>query len=253
MVLMLGIIVTAATGLALVGISVISNSETAADAETKVDTLVMFSESLDRLAAGEVQSRNLDFIGYSGDGGARVLDEGKLYVDLRDPDTGDVETVVIETDLGAVEYTNVGERIVYQSGGVWRFPDSDVGLNASTQVAPPSISYTAETVTIAPVHIRSTALDPTITTDATVSRTNASTVFPIDGDSARSNPTREATVTVRVQSKYYQAWGAYFESEFPTESGQAVVSYDHDANVTALQVHGDDVFLHVSHTSIIAE
>jgi hypothetical protein len=250
---MVSVVVAASTGLVLTGLTVLTNGEETADMEVKAGTLVTFSDVVDHVASGDVQSQHVQFNGYSGSGGARVVDDGQMRVELRDPETGEVDTVVLEHDLGGVEYRNDGRRIAYQSGGVWRSNEmGDPGLNASNRLTDPSVAYTEGTVTVAAIEVRPETIDSVITTGTTVTRIEGSTAYPTVDNASLQNPVENATVTILVQSEYYRAWGAYFESEFPPDSN-AVVMYENEVSGVMVQVPGNDVFLHVSNTTVVVE
>ncbi|MEF8899807.1 MAG: hypothetical protein V5A25_01090, partial [Halovenus sp.] len=113
--------------------------------------------------------------------------------------------VVANVTLGTVTYEGSdGTRIAYQGGGVWRTSDRGDG---STMVSPPEFHYRAATLTLPVVNITGGNF---LDSGAVISHETTEGIYP-DRGKGFINPLQNGSVNVTVGSKYYRAWGQYFE------------------------------------------
>lgn len=116
---------------------------------------------------------------------------------------------VYEGSIGEVRYENNDRIVAYQGGGVWTAQRAEEG---SGMVSPPEFRFRGSTLTFPILRINSSRQ---IAGDArgeplTVRQQRMDNVYP-DVDSDWRNPVSNGTVEVTVESRYYEAWGRYFE------------------------------------------
>lgn len=150
---------------------------------------------------------------------AYSIDETAGWMNITfDPDDESEDFEVIDNvTLGEVRFEGSnGAIIAYQGGGVWRTSDSSLG---STMVSPPEFHYRSATLTLPIVTITG---ENRLDDRAVISSHQESTgIFPDEGEELFTNPLEDGSVEVTVGSRYYRAWGSYFEER--TDGG---VQYD---------------------------
>lgn len=133
-------------------------------------------------------------------------------------ESGELQQETIdEVTLGTMSYEGSdGTTVAYQGGGVWRAGDG----GGSSMVSPPEFHYRAATLTLPIVTIQG---EDTLSDRAVISQEGTTGIFPDPDDEELSNPLEDGQVNVTVTSRFYQAWGTYFEDR--TDGG---VTYDHE-------------------------
>lgn len=128
------------------------------------------------------------------------------------------KTVIVDQNLGEIRYGSGQTTLAYQGGGVWR----KVG-NGSTMVSPPEFQYRGLTLTLPLIRIDDQGA---IGDSVTISENETGIEkFPAGNT---GNPLGDATVKLKITSKYYQAWESFFEER--TE-GNATVHHSNDTVV----------------------
>ena len=145
------------------------------------------------VALGETDAKRFD-LGSIDEGDLR-LDEDAGRVDIRVE--GSNGTVTNESfSLGTLVYTGDRREVAIQGGGVWSL-EGDRGR----MISPPEYHYRGETLTFPIVQLTGDHASPNAGTGV-VRRTGASEQVL----SNVSNPLRDGTVVVEIQSDYYEGW-----------------------------------------------
>lgn len=107
--------------------------------------------------------------------------------------------------MGNVRYTHGDREIAYEGGGVWKKSE---GSNQSITVSTPEFHYRGSTLTLPAFNVTSqTSLSGEARTIRAESEGDPDLLFP---NSMFDNPLEEGNVSVKVKSRYYQAWANYF-------------------------------------------
>jgi flagellin-like protein len=162
-------------------------------------------------------SSNLQQVELAGSSSQYVVENnsGMMTVSYENLTSTD-ETTIFKQEMGAIVYENGETDIAYQGGGVWRLSEG----GGATMISPPEFHYREATLTLPLVTVSG---DRSLASSAVVRPNNSTRYFPnesIDGNF--TNPLEGSRVQVTVQSRFYEAWGQYFEQR---TDGQ--VSYDH--------------------------
>jgi|GEM_PF-1823455 len=213
-ILLLAIVVLSVTAVVASGTTVIEQTRDRAEIGAAERAIAAYDSDMSTVAFGQSETQTTDLGLDANDGEMRYGGSGWLRVAV-DSETSGREIVVNES-LGAVEYRKGETTVAAQGGGVWRI-DGDEAVMRSR----PEFHYRAQTLTL-----------PLVSLDGETGLTNRLRTTR-DGEPIQQypnpengflNPPDSGSVTVTVQSEYYEAWGQYFESET-----SAFVSYD-DAN-----------------------
>lgn len=137
---------------------------------------------------------------------------GSIRVETLNETDGSVEDVVVNENLGVIEYQTRGSErsVAYQGGGVWRH----YGQNSSTMVSPPEVHYRGGTLTMPLIVVNSEQSVNPQSSDVQVNRHAIESAFPTEN---RANPIEEGQIRLTVESKYYQGWGEFFENRIGGE------------------------------------
>ncbi|MFB6224002.1 MAG: hypothetical protein ABEH86_10090 [Haloarcula sp.] len=210
-VLLLAIVILSVTVVVASGTAVIDETRDRAEIGAGERAVAAYDTDMSTVAFGQSESQTTDLGLDANDGEMRYEDSGWLRVEV-DSETSGSEVVVNES-LGAVEYRKGETTVAAQGGGVWR-SDGD----GSVMQSRPEFHYREQTLTL-----------PLVSIDGETGLTSR-IQSTRDGEPAQqypnppkgfSNPPDSGSVTITVQSEYYEAWGRYFEDET-----NAFVSYD---------------------------
>lgn len=228
-VLILGLTLTVASGIVVLGSAVLEGSQQRSQVGQAEQALTQFDSRAAQVALGESNAQTVR-IGRSG-GDYRVRpDAGHVTITHVNHTNTENETIH-EGPLGALVYTQGDTEIAYQGGGVWRRNGDDGG---ATMVSSPEFHYRAATLTFPIVRVVG---DDAASGDVTarVDRTRPPRdVFPnasAEYDNTTKpylNPVENGTMLVTVRSDYCEGWRNYFESRTDGE-----VSDCQDGEVTA--------------------
>ncbi len=222
----LSLLVVAAT--VAVGAVVLDDRRAEADLRNAETSLTGFASKTTLVSAGDADSRAVT-LPRDGRGSTTVEpDQGRLRIELRDASGGQVTETLVDRPLGGVTYRAGDATVSYEGGGVWR-SDGD----HSRMVSPPPVHYRGSTFTMPVPYVeRGSATGG----EAVVTRAGATErIHPDPTDPDRRNPLSAETVTVTVESDYYEAWGRFFEAR----TG-GTVSYDHEIGSVTLRLVTDD-------------
>lgn len=221
-VLLLGLVITGAGLVVVLGSTAIGDSQDRANLGGAEQTMSQFDSQASLVAHGSVESREVDLpTDRSGSGGTEVdPTAGTLTVEISG-DTNFTRTVT----LGTVRYRQGETTVAYQGGGVWRHRD-----NGSVMVSPPEFHYRTggsgqPTLTLPLVTVSGRAGGNTARLD------QAGPTESIIPNGTVRNPVRDSEVNVTISSRYYKAWGRFFE-----ERTSGDVTYDHAADNVTIQL-----------------
>lgn len=211
-ILVFGMVIVGSTLVVLVGGHAISETQGTLQSEQSENALTQFDSEIAMVALGGTDTKTVDL----GDGlqsGYR-LDESAGRLTVRSSKHG----VIMDEDLGSFGTSSGSTEIAYQGGGVWRY-DSE----GSVMVSPPEFHYRNGTLTLPLVTLSE---EQSIEDRVSITKGSSTQHYP---SSSNENPLENGRVEVTVQSKYYEAWGAYFE-----ERTEGEVKYDHANDETIL-------------------
>ncbi|KTG10006.1 hypothetical protein AUR64_10400 [Haloprofundus marisrubri] len=210
---------------------------------TAMDSLTSQSDQeVAQLAASEVDSRLSSLTSADVDS-ARFVATRSQYNDVTLVNGGDAGYVDVEVNggvcqarvpLDSLQYERNGQILAYEGGGVWQ--KSTSGASSSMR-SPPALHISNGTVdlTVVEMNGRLTGREIQFTerTDASASRTAdiESALFDRANGCHRPN-----SVTITVQSEFYQAWANYLQSQ----SGKSV-TVDDDAETASVHLAQDDL------------
>lgn len=200
-VLLIGIVVTASLLVVVFGAPGIEAVQSQTDEQQAETILQEFDSRLSSLAASSDTPRAQYDLGETNPRQFRVSRDGWLNV------TANRNTsCAANVSLSSVHYENDNNVDVgYQAGGVWnRYPG-----NNSTMVSEPSVRYRDGTIDVDVVNLTGN-LDQA-QNDLVLTGRESPTERLTQGDCVRPN-----NVTIAVESRYYQAWARYLETEFGT-------------------------------------
>ncbi len=228
--LLIGIVVLGVSAILLTAGPQLNDGQDRAEISQAEQALTQFDSDAARVATGSTagQTTALGLQGTDGTLDARP-ESGTITVTYIDAppsvDDGQGQTVMNES-LGAVVYQNDETEVAYQGGGVWRKDE-----NGSVMVSPPEIAFQDKTLTMHIIRSDSAgSIHSTVQVDQAAQSTQQYPNATADEDLV--NRVNESIIQVSVQSRYYKAWGQYFEGEANT-----VVQYNDAQNrVTVLFV-----------------
>ncbi|WP_096390413.1 DUF7289 family protein [Halopenitus persicus] len=221
--LLIAIVVLGMSTIVLIAGPQLSGGQEDVEVSQAEQSVTQFDAEAKRVAIGGTSSRTVD-LGLRGNGGTLDVDpeSGRLtveYVDLMDSEN---RTEITNTSMGTVVYENGDTTVGYQSGGVWR---SDG--NGSMMVSPPEIRFRNETLTM---HIVESNRGGSVHSDVQIARSGPSVQQYPNSTAGLHNRVEGAIVQVTIESRYYRAWGRYFDDDADT-----IVQYDHDKQVVVIQ------------------
>jgi|GEM_PF-3703473 len=135
--------------------------------------------------------------------------------------------------LGRIAHEDGGEEISYEGGGVFR---KQRGSNSSVTVSPPSVyrepnglGLVVHNITTDPGAVGSSL---PVDIDAETERLFPNSSYSAPGEENKTNPVRNGTVYVTVETRYFDAWAEWFES-MPGVSVEEVDANDGNGTVRA--------------------
>lgn len=201
------------------GSTVLGEAQQTAEVSAAEHAFEAFDADMSAVALGQSDSRTTNLGLVTTDGEIRHRDSGWIRVDVYEEEGGATE--VVNSTLGSVEYTSGQTTVAAQGGGVWR-RDGD----GSVMLSRPEFHVREKTLTLPIVSVDG---DPALTDEIQITRTTSPDRKYPDPSAELLNPPDSGTVTITVQSDYYQAWGHFFEDET-----DAIVSYDHDRQIVSI-------------------
>jgi hypothetical protein len=213
-ILVFAMVIAGSTLVVAVGGMAISETQSNLDTQRAENTMTQLDSQAALVALESSSTQRMELETQSNGGFSVENESGWANVSYESTASGDVKTVFNAT-MGAVVYENGEQQVAYQGGGVWK---TDGG--GSLMVSPPEVHYRDATLTMPLVLVRG---DARLGKRAFFEHSNTTKHFPnesIDGEFR--NPVEGGDMNLTIQSRYYEAWGEYFEQRADGE-----VDYDH--------------------------
>lgn len=208
---------TSALVIAGIGSVTLEQSKGVAETEKGVQALTELDSKVSLVALEGGDASTID-LSVRGGGRVNVSEAGRIRMIVRNNTT---TTVLTNSSLGKVTYTNGKQQVAYQGGGVWR---RNVGSNGSVMVSPPEVHYASGTLTLPLIQV--TGSERSVST-LRVEKLQTTQVHP-NASADMVNPLDKGTeLTVFVTSDYYRGWANYFENRI----GGNVTIYDSNKTV----------------------
>lgn len=211
-------------GVVLLGVSVIvltagaelGNSQAAVEVSQAERSLTQFDSAAERVATASTSTQRVD-LGLRGNMGTLDVepDTGSITVEHVDFAGDGNTTEVVNTTMGTVVYENGDATVGYQGGGVWR-SDGD----GSVLVSPPEFTFNGKTLKM---QVIETERGGSVHTDVQLTRSSAPRERFPDAEKDLENKLEGSSIRITIQSRYYRAWGQFFEDDANT-----IVQYDHE-------------------------
>ncbi|MFC7250303.1 archaellin/type IV pilin N-terminal domain-containing protein [Halomicroarcula sp. GCM10025324] len=212
-VLLISVVIVGALTVVAGGSVILTEMQTNAEVSAAENSLAAFDSEASAVALGNSPSREVDLGLTANDGDLRYHETSWIRVDAYSDEDG-TSAEVVNATLGTVEYANGDTTVAAQGGGVWRSDGQ-----GSVMLSRPEFHYRDQTLTMPLVVVDG---EPGLSGDVRITRTSEPIRhYPNEANGFLNRPDG-GTVTVTVQSEYYEAWGRYFEDETT-----AIVSYDH--------------------------
>ena len=197
-----------------------------AEATNVENSLSHFSSKVSLVALGDSDSQSYS-LSSTRDGTVSVQpDAGEIEVTHTVNGTVEGST---QSPLGAVVYQGANRDVAYQGGGVW----TKRGENSS-MVSPPEYYYRGAMLTLPIIRVDG---------EGAVSGTAQGDITPGPDGSTRAtelgSPLDEGTVTVRVQSEYYEGWFDFFTQR---AEGSTVIYHENNTVISELTVPDEVTF-----------
>lgn len=213
-VLLLGITIVGSGVVVVFGANAIEATKTTTDIGQSEQAMTQLDAKASLVAHGPTDAQRVSLSRNSR--GTMRLDEDGPWMRVNIINGTDGNVTVMNASLGSVTYERGRTTIAYQGGGVWSRRD-----DGSVMVSPPEFHYKGGTLTLPLVLVRG---DVTSGRHLLLSQQGPSVgKYP---NATTSNPLEEGSVNVTVHSKYYRAWGRFFE-----QRTSGAVDYD-DPNET---------------------
>ena len=219
--LLIGIVVIGMATILYVGTSEIGEGREGVEVDQAEQGLTEFDSAAGRVATGSTSSQEVD-LGLRVNRGTLDVEQntGNItvrYFDPFDPLNG---TEVMNTSMGTVVYESDDTTVGYQGGGVWR---SDG--NSSTMVSPPKITNRERTLNLP---IVKTKKGGSVHSRVRISSIESKQQFPDSTRDNLSNKVESGILEITIESRYYKAWGQFFEDEtnanvVPAESPNTII------------------------------
>ncbi|MBX0298253.1 DUF7289 family protein [Haloarcula nitratireducens] len=223
-VLILGLTIAGTAAAVAFGAPALSSIQQTTETSSAEHAMTQLDSKASLVGFDNAPSQQVD-LGIRGTGGTTRVNASSGYITITKTNTtSGVTTTFLETDLGAVVYENGDTTIAYQGGGVWKRTGP-----GSTMVSSPEFHYRGTTLTLPLIIVSGT---DTLDNRVQIRHGTSQPVFPVDGVASKTNPLAGDRVNVTITSRYYQAWGRFFE-----ERSGGMATYDHpNQTVTATLV-----------------
>jgi hypothetical protein len=223
-VLLLALVMAGMAVVVTVGATALTETKDGLDTSRAQKAMTQFDSRSAMVALGGTSHQGVDLAtGGSGQYGVDA-EAGWMNVSVYNQ-SADEHKKVVNATLGAVVYENGQETIAYQGGGVWQETEGGVRM-----LSPPEFHFRQATLTLPIITVDGSA---SLGAGARISQTGSSTIeYPDPATDANfTNPLDSGRVNVTVHSRYYEAWGAYFEDR--TDGG---VYYDHANDIVTAEL-----------------
>lgn len=190
----LGILTISIGLIGVAGYPVLKNAQEAQQIENTRQSFVVLAENINKIVLGQAPSQNVELKMYGGT--LSVTGNSTINITATNS-TGKNETLVYTTDMRSIESTVGNTVIAYEGTGVWaKYPNGKTLL-----VSKPLITNQSNVLVIPVVTIIGTSS----TGGSGISRVIA------DGTPSVTYYRNVSTITVTVNSSYWDGWGNYFQ------------------------------------------
>lgn len=230
-VLIIGMALLATIGGAAAGYAFLDRAQDQAREDRATHAMAELDSEISLIALdNNAQSRSINFERTAKES-IKVQSGGTIRVETINQTDGTVEEVVLDRELGVIEYQvkDSDSSVAYQGGGVWRH----YGGNNSKMVSPPEIHYRGGTLTMPLVLVNSSQSVNPETDTIQVNHLSSESAFPTG---SKSNPIQQGQIKIIVQSKYYQGWGEFFENRI---GGEVTINDTDNKASIILEAPGD--------------
>jgi hypothetical protein len=226
-VLMIGLVVAGAGLVVAIGGAGLADTQASSEYQRAENSMTLFDSRAAMVALGDADSQTVRLGQDSGT--IEVVEDAGWMRITHSNFTGEsdshVETIYNES-LGKVVYERGDRRLAYQGGGVWSL-DSD-GAQAQ-MVSPPEFHYRGATLTLPTIRVRGDGSASGSVNLQVLPERQAEIIYPnrtsVTGNSVGApynqtastphrdytNPVRNGTVNVTVNSEYADGWETYFQ------------------------------------------
>ena len=232
-VLLIGIVLTGATTVAVLGGGFIDGVSSSAETERAGQEMTQLASEAAAVALGGSQQRGMSV---DASQGRLSVENDASWICVENGTTANRSFILPEgaddnkscggarKNMGTVRYDTGDATVAYEGGGVWRRGDD----GRARMVSPPEFHYRGDTLTL-PVVVVSGDID------SGGSRIDlTATAGPTDRADTLTNPLPDSggSVYVTIHSEYYEAWGNFI---FERTAGR-VVELDHDDETVTVEL-----------------
>lgn len=184
-----------------IGVGALADAQQSAKIDRAESTMTQLDSQAALVALGSTNAQQIDFP-HSNDGVVNVNGTAGSIKILVVNETG--ESLIVEKNLGSLQYEFDDTTLAYQGGGVWRERDGN-----AIMVSPPEYHYRDQTLTFPIIRVSGTS--GSIAQGGAIQIRNGGSVqhFP---SATQSNPLRSGHLHVEITSKYHEGWKSYFET-----------------------------------------
>ena len=232
-VLLIGIILSTATGIAVIGGDLIEDISGSAEQERASQEMTQFASESAAVALGGSGQRQMQF---DASAGTIRVRENASWVCVENGSTDSREFILPEgaddanscaqnrSYMGSVVYDTGDETVAYEGGGVW----SSNERGSSRMISPPEFHYREDTLTLPVVAVEGEVDQGGSTVDLAATAGQTKEIDhggnPLTDDSGR--------VYVTIGSQYYEAWGEFMADR----TDGRVVEFDHDNETVTVEL-----------------
>ena len=231
--LLIGIVLTGATTVAVLGGGFIDDVSSSAESERASQEMTQVASEAAAVALGGSQQRGMTV---DASQGRLTVEDDASWICVENGSTSDREFILPEDadddkscggarkNMGTVRYDTGDATVAYEGGGVWRRGDD----GRARMVSPPEFHYRGDTLTLPVVVVSGDVGSGGSTVDLTA------TAGPTDRVDSLTNPLPDSSgsVYVTIHSEYYQAWGDFIAER----TDGRVVELDDDAKTVSVEL-----------------
>ncbi|PSP81691.1 hypothetical protein BRC88_02005 [Halobacteriales archaeon QS_4_69_225] len=232
-VLLIGIVLTGATTVAVLGGGSIDDVSSSAESERASQEMTQVASEAAAVALGGSQQRGMTV---DASQGRLTVEENASWICVENGTTTNRSFILPEgadddescggarKNMGTVQYDTGDTTVAYEGGGVWRRGDD----GRARMVSPPEFHYRGDTLTLPVVVVSGDVGSGGSTVDLTA------TAGPTDRVDSLTNPLPDSSgsVYVTIHSEYYQAWGEFIAGR----TAGRVVELDDDAKTVTVEL-----------------
>lgn len=204
-VLLIGLVITAAVGTAIVGIQALGQATEQQTTAGTTETLRAVDAGMASLVRSDTNTTTAFDLGGETTGDLDVVRSGQVQITLN-RDSSCQGTI----PLSSVRYEQGGQQVAFEGGGLWR----GSGDGGSAMVTPPDVTYQNGTLSLTVVNITGTA-DSTRNEVSYLYNASVERSEEVTGNVITTPCQRPDSIRIDVQSDFYGAWAEYFRSELP--------------------------------------